>query len=80
MTLALVGRASSVWATPKQLNDDATVITWSYPGSSITVASGDYVQLDGIKMTIGSADDQTTTWSKHQSYTSLLASLIIMCH
>ncbi|MBR1548597.1 MAG: hypothetical protein IJ637_07730 [Prevotella sp.] len=71
LSLALLGGVSSVWATAKQLNSDASAISWSYPGSSLTVASGDYVQLDGIKMTIGSADDATTTWAKHSTNTAL---------
>ena len=64
--IMILGGASCAWADATQLNANASATSWDVPSSS-SAKAGDYIQLDGIRMTFGSISDETTTWSKNGS-------------
>ncbi len=47
----------------RQLNNATTDRSWTTSSGLGTVSSGDYVQLDGVKVTLGNAKDSQTQWT-----------------
>ena len=48
------------WAV--QVNTDANATSWTSTSSTTQISAGDYLQLNGIKMTFGSSEDTNTKW------------------
>ncbi len=51
----------------RQLNNATTDRSWTTASGLGTVSSGDYVQLDGVKVTLGNAQDTQTQWTWNSS-------------
>lgn len=46
-----------------QVNDDASASSWTSSSSIGTIKTGNYVQLDGLKVTFGNSSDANTSWT-----------------
>lgn len=59
---------------PQQINAAATDLAWTPSSSSASIVAGDFVQLSGLKFTLGSSDDENTAWSWTAGNAGMVAS------
>ena len=58
----------------KQINDDANASTWTSSSATATANGGDYILLNGMRMTLGSVTDLSTTWTWNSGNSGILPS------
>ena len=56
----------------KRINSADTDLSWTSTSSTTTISAGDYVQLSGMKMTLGNVSDPSTTWTWHSGNSGMI--------
>lgn len=48
---------------PEQINSSSSDLAWTSTSEAASIVPGDYVQLNGVKLTFGNQADENTTWT-----------------
>ena len=74
LTLILLLFVSNNIIAARMLNGAATDRSWTSSSAVGTVNSGDYIEIDGAKITLGNATDQQTTWTWNAGNSGIIPS------